>query len=522
MLVVTAAEMREIDRLTIAAHGTPGHVLMERAGTGAAEMLWRRFPPAVRRRTVVVAGTGNNGGDGFVIARELRRRGAGCEVVLLGRAADVRGDAERSLRAFLRGRGRLTEAPGGTGPAAVAAALDGSRLVVDAIFGTGLNKDVDGPIAEAIALINACGRPVLAVDIPSGLHADRGEPLGIAVQAEATATFGLPKVGQLLFPGATHVGDLAVVDIGIAPDAVAAVGPKVRLLEPAEVGVLLPPRRPDAHKGDAGHVLVVAGSRGKTGAAVLAAEGAARAGAGLTTLAAPEGARPWVAMQLREVMTASLPEAPDGLFAVPGQAELGTLLEGRTAVVLGPGIGVAEHTRALVRQLVARCRVPLVVDADGLNCLAGDLAGLRARRAPTVLTPHPGEMSRLTGTATSAVQADRLAAARRLAAETGACVVLKGARTVVASPDGTVAINPTGNPGMASGGMGDVLSGVIGALCAQGLAVADAAALGVYVHGAAADLAAIARGGQTGILASDVLAALPRALAAAQGAAFGT
>ena len=521
MLAVTSAEMRALDRLMIEVYGTPGHVLMERAGAGATEVFWREFPD-VRTRPVVVAGKGNNGGDGFVVARRLLKRGVPCGVVLLARAEDVRGDAARNLKAFVRAGGRLIEAPGDAGVPAVRKALEHSRVVIDAIFGTGLNAPIEGPTAAVISLINACGLPVFAIDIPSGVDADRGEPLGVAVQAEATATFGFPKIGQLLFPGASHVGTLAIIDIGIAQEAIATVGPQTRLLTAPGVGAALPLRQRDAHKGDAGHVLIVAGGRGKSGAAVLTAEGAARAGAGLTTLALPETERAWVATQLREVMTTSLAGGSDGLFAAPAPSELDAVLAGKSAVVLGPGIGVSDATKALVRSLVASCPLPLVIDADGLNCLAGDAAQLRQRPGPTVLTPHPGEMSRLVGMAVPAVQADRLGVARRLASDTGACIVLKGARTVIAGSDGRAAINPTGNPGMASGGMGDVLGGVIGGLCAQGLTAEDAAALGVYLHGMAADLAAAERGGEIGIIASDVIGGLPRAIAAVQASAFGS
>jgi hydroxyethylthiazole kinase-like uncharacterized protein yjeF len=518
MLVVTSAQMRALDRLTIDEYGTPGHVLMERAGKGATEVFWDEFR-GVRTRPVIIAGKGNNGGDGFVVARCLRARGVRCDVVLLARADDVGGDAARNLRAFKRARGRIIEAPGEAGAGAVRTALERGRVVIDAIFGTGLNAPVTGPIAQVISLINASGLPVFAIDIPSGLDADRGEPLGIAVQAEATATFGFPKVGQLLYPGAGLVGTLAVVDIGIAPEAIATVAPTTRLLTAAEVGARLGPRRPDAHKGDCGHVLVIAGGRGKFGAAMLAAEGAARAGAGLTTLALPTTERVAAGNRRHEIMTAELDGDADGLFAAPVAAKVEAVLAGKSCVVVGPGIGVSEGTSALVRWLVTHCAVPLVIDADGLNCLAGDTRRLRERPAPTVLTPHPGEMSRLAGVPVSTIQGDRLGVARRFAADTGTCVILKGARTIIAPPDGPLGINPTGNPGMASGGMGDVLSGIVGALCAQGLAADEAAALGVYVHGLAADLAADTQGGEIGLMASDVLDVVPRAIAVTQNAA---
>jgi NAD(P)H-hydrate epimerase len=521
MLTVTASEMRELDRLTIEVGGTPGHVLMERAGAGAARVFWAEFPHA-RTRPVVIAGKGNNGGDGLVVARHLRRRrGVKCDVVLLATAADVRGDAARNLRAFIRAGGRVVEAPDARGVAAVRTALEHGRVVIDAIYGTGLNAPVTGPIAEVIAAINASGLPVFSIDIPSGLDADTGQPLGIAVQAEVTATFGFPKIGQLLYPGADHVGTLVVVDIGVAEEAVRRVAPPTRLLQAAEAGLLVPPRHRDAHKGDAGHLLVVAGGAGKCGAAVLAAAAATRTGAGLTTLVLPASERPTTATQPPEVMTASLADDGHGRFASPEPPDLEALLAGKTTVVVGPGIGVSEGTRSLVRALIHRCLLPLVLDADGLNCIADDPRVLRARRAPTVLTPHPGEMSRLAGRPAADIQADRLTAARDLARDTGACIVLKGARTVTAAPDGRAYINPTGNPGMASGGMGDVLAGTIGALCAGGLPAFEAGALGAFVHGAAADLAAGRLGGEIGLVASDVIAALPRAIADTQAAGWG-
>ena len=371
--------------------------------------------------------------------------------------------------------------------------------------------------AAAIAAINACGAPVLAVDIASGLSADTGTPLGAAVRATLTATFGYPKVGQLLYPGVEHTGLLAVVDIGIPREALAAVAPRTTLLEGEEVGALLPPRRRDAHKGDFGHVLVIAGSRGKTGAALLAAQAAVRSGAGLTTLAVPGTLQAVLEAQVREAMTAPLADTGDGAAALADGAVADVLVADRGAVVCGPGLGQAPATRELVRHVVRQCAAPLVLDADGLNAVAGTSV-LRERPGPTVVTPHPGEMARLSGGDTTRVQADRLGTARAFAGAERVVVVLKGARTVVASPDGATAICPTGNPGMASGGAGDVLAGVIGALLAQGLAPYEAATLGVFAHGAAGDAVA-ARQGEVGLLATDLAAELPATFARLQAAA---
>jgi len=529
--VVTAAEMRALDRWTIE-HGTPGAVLMERAGGGAARVLRTRLR-AARGPVVVLCGRGNNGGDGFVIARHLRRARVPVEVWLAAHPADVRGDAADMLAAWRRGRNPVHDLTGAGRVAALGDRLAKAAVTVDALLGTGLNAPVTGLVASVIESVNrwsaSSGRPVLAVDIASGLSADSGHPLGVAIRATVTATFGCAKIGQVVHPGVEHTGVLDVVDIGIPPAAMAAVAPATTLLEARDVAGLLPPRPRDAHKGTFGHVLVIGGSRGKTGAALLAAEGAARAGAGLTTLAVPAVLQPVLEGRVRELMTAAL-------------GDLDTLLAGRAAVVCGPGLGVTPDTRALVANVVRHATVPVVldadalasrsrntpyggrkltgrvrhtvlrgepvvVDADALNIVAGTTL-LSERAGPTVLTPHPGEMSRLLGCDTVAVQSDRLAAARRFAAAERVIVALKGARTVIAAPDGRAAISPTGNPGMASGGMGDVLAGVVGALLGQGLEPFAAAVLAVFAHGAAADRVA-ARRGEVGLIARDVLEELP-------------
>lgn len=516
MRLVSAEEMRRLDRLTIERYGTPGHVLMERAGMGATRAVLDCFPHMRRkgRRALICAGKGNNGGDGFVIARHLRRRGVRCDVVLLGAASDVGGDAARALRAYTRGRGAVRELPEGGSLAELAQLLSNADVVVDAIFGTGLKSEVRGRTAEVIELINASGAPVFAVDLPSGLNADTGWPLGCCVQAEATATFGFAKVGQVLFPGAECVGRLAVVDIGLAAEAIAEIRPSAELLEEADVAGFVPVRRPDAHKGDGGHVLVIAGSFGKTGAAQLVSRAAARAGAGLVTLVGPRSLYDVYAAGVLEAMTDALPDR-DGrmLFDEP---YLKALLAGKTAVVVGPGLGTHDDGQRIVAWLLAHAAVPLVLDADALTCVARDPSMLDRAAGPVVLTPHPGEMSRLLGTDSAAVQADRVRAARRLAAVHRCVAVLKGARTVIAdgasgAPDEPVWINPTGNPGLASGGTGDVLAGILGGLLAQGIEPTGAARLGVFVHGAVADRVA-AEIGQIGLLASDLIAHLPAGL----------
>ena len=508
MILVSAAEMRRLDQLTIE-EGTAGHVLMERAGQGATQALLHWFPHVRRKSVLIVAGKGNNGGDGFVIARLLRRKGIKTRVALLGRAHDVQGDALRNLNAFVKLRGAIDEITEPGDLDALSRHIDRAALVVDAIFGTGLNAEVRGLAADVIELINSSGVPVFAVDVPSGLDADRGVQLGTAVQAEATATFGFAKIGHMLTPGIDVTGALAVVDIGIAPAAVDIVSPATRLIEASAVAGLVPRRRRDAHKGDSGHLLIIAGSRGRTGAAQLAARAALRGGAGLVTLAGPATLNAILCAAAPEVMTAALPDHDDQLvFDAP---QLARLLEGKSAVVVGPGLGTHEDARRTVAWVIEHAEVPIVADADALTCLTGLPQWLRTH-AGLIVTPHPGEMARLIGSDAAVVQSDRVGVARRFAEDRGVVVVLKGARTVIADAEGAAWINPTGNPGMAVGGMGDVLSGLLGALLAQGLDAEDAAQLGVYAHGAAADAIVGARGSEIGLLASEVADELPRTL----------
>jgi NAD(P)H-hydrate epimerase len=512
MFLVTAKEMRELDRLTIEEHGVPGHVLMERAGAGATEALLEQFPHVHKSSVLVVAGKGNNGGDGFVVARLLKKQGVKCEVVLTAKKTEVKGDALRNLEAFLKLRGRVTEVTDAAQLDIVQKKLQQSQLVIDALLGTGLSAPVQGLLAGVIDLVNASGVPILAIDIPSGLDADRGEPLGTSIQAELTVTFGYPKLGLIGDPGALYAGKLAVVDIGIAPEAIERVRPQVELLTLEEVGMLVRARRRATHKGDFGHLLVLAGARGKSGAALLCGGAALRVGTGLVTLGGPSSLNTIFSSVLIEAMTAPLPELADGSFCLDENA-IGQAMQGKTAIAFGPGVGVSVDTLGLTRWLLSHSEVPLVIDADGLNCLASDVSILRHVRAPVVLTPHPGEMARLLNTTNAEVQANRLELARSFAKQHGCFLVLKGANTVVAAPDGHAWINSTGNPGMASGGMGDVLTGIVSGLLAQGYVPEEACCLGVFLHGYAGDKAAEEKG-EAGILARDLIERLPNSLRA--------
>jgi len=507
MIVVTAEQMREMDRLTIQKYRVPSLALMERAGEGVARAIIERFARAAKKGVLVVAGKGNNGGDGFVVARLLKKKRMPCEVVLLARREELSADAAHNLRAFLKLKGKVVEVgAGGSVPLGQRIAANG--LLVDAILGTGVKSEVGGLYAEAITLMNSSGLPIVAVDLPSGLDTDRGTPLGVSIQAEMTVALGYPKLGEVIYPGLNYVGELAVADIGIDGRAVAEVAPKTALLDREMIQWLAPRRDPDTHKGSYGHLLVMAGSRGKTGAAILACRAAMRLGAGLVTLAAARSLNDIFAGALVEVMTEPLDDNEAEEFNSLSDEAWRRLLERKNAFLFGPGIGVNDTTRSALRWLLRNLSLPWVIDADGITNLALEIDRLKNARTPPILTPHPGEMARLLGQESAAVNRDRVGTARAFAVEHRCHVVLKGARTVIATAEGEVFINPTGNPGMASGGMGDVLAGMVAALLGQGLSAQDAMKLGVYLHGFVGDQAAAAKG-PIGLIASDIIKGLP-------------
>ncbi|PYN97496.1 MAG: bifunctional ADP-dependent NAD(P)H-hydrate dehydratase/NAD(P)H-hydrate epimerase [Candidatus Rokuibacteriota bacterium] len=507
--VFTAEEMRRLDRRAIDTLGIPGATLMENAGQGAAREIARLLPRGGRgARVVIVCGKGGNGGDGFVVARRLKQSGARVAVWLTTRSEDIGGDAGAKLTALRRT---------GLRPVVVedehhlAQALGDADLVVDALLGTGARGAPSGVTAGVIEVINASGRRVVSLDIPSGLPADGGPPAGSAVNAEVTTTFAGLKRGLVTGAGLDWAGRAVVVGIGV-PDAEVRRGVSTFLLEQADVARHLPPRRHSAHKGTYGRLLIVAGSLGKTGAAALAARAAMRSGAGLVTVATATSQQPIVAALVLEAMTEPLPETSARSISLKARDLLDALAETRDAVAAGPGLGLDDDTQALAREFAHDLRRPLVLDADALTALAGHLDALRGAAAPRCLTPHPGELARMLGQSLADVERDRIETARSFATAHGVHLVLKGAGTVIAEPNGDVYVNPTGNPGMASGGTGDVLTGIVGALLARGLEPGAAVQTGVYLHGAAGDVAA-GRVGEEALIASDVIAALPDAFA---------
>ena len=508
MRAVTAEEMAEIDRTAIEEVGIPGVVLMENAGRGATEIMWGYFPDLSEKRVAVLAGGGNNGGDGFVIARHLWQQQVEVVLYCLKKLESYRGDARINLDIVQKLGLPLEEHTDSKTIAALGKKLAGADLVVDAILGTGINAEVRGFYREVIDLVNQQDKPVLAVDLPSGLDASSGMPLGTCIEADVTATFGLPKVGQLVTPGCNFVGRLEVIDIGLPRSVTEKTDPPRIWLEPNDLSHLMRSRSIASHKGSFGHVLVVGGSVGKTGAGAMAGLGAARAGAGLVTLAVPSSFHELMEVKLTEVMTEPLPETAVHTVAAAALPRLRTLLEGKQALALGPGLSVQEETVQVVLELVESSSCPIVLDADGVNGLVDNLDVLARARAPVILTPHPGEMGRLLGRSAAEIQRERLAIVESFSKEYGVTLVLKGARSLISSADGRLGINSSGNPGLASGGTGDVLTGMIAGFLAQGLSPFDAACLGVYCHGKAADRLAM-RWGDRGMLATDLLLEIP-------------
>ncbi len=513
MKIATAESMRRLDRRAIEEFGIPGVVLMENAARGTINAILRSFPDLSRKRVGIFAGKGNNGGDAFAVARYMLNRGVSCRVYSLAAREQAKGDAAANLEILARMGGEVVPVFTREDLESRKAEISRCGLLVDGIFGTGLNAPVTGLFREIIEFINSLAIPVAAIDIPSGLHADTGEVLGACVEADLTVTFGMAKRGQVVYPGVSYCGKLVVVDISIPCGAVEAEPILDHLIDGCEFLRFLEPRDPEAHKGDFGHLFVVAGSAGKTGAAAMVSLAANRAGTGLVTLGIPQSLNPVLEAKLTEAMTEPLPETAEKTLSFGALARITDLLQKKTALAVGPGLSTNPETIRLVQRLVRNADLPMVIDADGLNALGGRLDALRKNPGKFILTPHPGEMARLTGMSTGEIQKNRIEVARNFARENEVVLLLKGARSVVAAPDGELFINPTGNPGMASGGMGDVLTGILGGFLAQGLPPLEAAKFGVYLHGLAGDFVAHQKG-ERGILATDLIEAVPLLLKA--------
>jgi ADP-dependent NAD(P)H-hydrate dehydratase / NAD(P)H-hydrate epimerase len=509
MILTTAQQMKTLDRRTIEELGLPGLVLMENAARGAVQVILKEYPLA--RSIAVFCGKGNNGGDGLAMARYFQNSGLSVRIFLAGNRTDLQGDAAHQLLLADRLKVPVTELTDAGNPD-LKQYLTGADLVVDALLGTGLENEVRGIFRELIQLINEWPIPKVAVDIPSGLSSDTGRPLGLCLKADLTITFGLPKIGQVLFPGSCFVGRLFVVDIGISSSLWPPMPERSELLEASTLSSFLPERDPEGHKGTYGHVFLLAGSKGRTGAATLSCLGALRAGAGLVTLGIPESLNPIMEVKLTEAMTSPLPEGEPGHLGFGALDPVLSFLVGKKGLGLGPGLSTSEGTRDLVRAVIQNTQgLPMVIDADGLNILAESQEMLPLLAGRAVLTPHPGEMARLSGESIKEIQAHRIQSARNFSQKFGLIVVLKGARTLIADPGGAVYINPVAHSVLAAGGTGDVLTGLILGLVSQGVPLIQSACLGVFLHGQAGACLAREKGGQ-GILASELLDVIPKLL----------
>jgi NAD(P)H-hydrate epimerase len=513
MKVLTSAEMKQIDRRTIEDVGIPGPVLMENAGIQVFRVLQALFPGLAGEKIVIVAGKGNNGGDGFVVARHLHNHGARPQVFLLAGKEEVHGDAALNLKIAQAVGVAVKEVRSPADWKKQQKILQEATVIIDAIFGTGLIKPAGGLYARAIESINKMPAFKLAVDIPSGLSSDSYEVVGPAVKADLTVTLAAPKIAHVFPPAEELVGDFVVADISIPPFLFDDKNLKLEMVEKANLLACFRKRKRDSHKGNYGHLFIIAGSLGKTGAAALAARAAYKTGAGLVTVGTPRTCLPIIARSMMELMTEPLAETEEKTLSSEALPKVLDLSKGKDALLVGPGISTQESTRQFLWKLIPKIRRPLVIDADGLNILGLKRELLRKLPRPTILTPHPGEFARLAGLTVPEVLRKRLELVPSFAREHGVILVLKGYRTLVGAPDGRVFINPTGNPGMATGGTGDVLSGMIGALLMQQKDPLQAALAAVYLHGLSGDLAS-RRIGERAIVAGDLIRFLPQAVRA--------
>lgn len=503
--VVTAAEMAAVDNFTIATLGLPGRVLMENAGRAVFDLLRSRRQPLSSKRVAVFCGKGNNGGDGFVIARLLHEAGAQCDTFTMAPRHEMHGDARANFELLQTLGGALHRLQ----EQSALPDLSHYDFIVDALLGTGARGPLQGFLAQVVQHLNLSGRPIIAVDLPTGMEADTGAIAGPCIHAQSTVTFGARKRGLLFSPAREYAGELFVADLGFPRGAFETAASKTYLLQSDFMAAWLPQRPPDAFKNRLGQILVVAGSRGFGGAARLTATAALRAGAGLVVLAAPQSLLPALEAATAEVIKLPLPEE-NGALAVSSFDELSDRLQWAEVVALGPGLGASRGVREVVLRVLQTFKGLVVLDADAINVLAGEVEVLRNAASRIILTPHPGELKRLLAGHEDWMDSSPVETARRVAKELGQILVLKGAPTVVGVPSEEVLINSTGNAGMATAGSGDVLTGLIAGLAGQGLAPAKAAVLGVYLHGLAGDFAR-EQLGEWSMLAGEILNFLPQA-----------
>lgn len=511
MKVANCEQMREIDRMAIEELGIPGIVLMENAAFKVVEQIKESLGDIAYKSIIIFCGKGNNGGDGFAVARHLFNMGANVLVVLLGEKKDIKKDALTNFSTIEKLGVKIVEVKDDTHLEEIAASLYLCDLVVDAILGTGTKGRIDGVISDVIQLINFSGRHTISVDIPSGINGDTGDVLGECVSADKTVTFALPKLGLYSYPAADYVGKLTVADISIPHSIIQAQNININIVDKEYIKGLLPVRRRDSNKGDYGRNFVIAGSEGMAGAAAMTSLACLRTGSGLVTLGTPRAVSGILAAKLTEVMVLPLEDDGRGVLSEKSTITVIDKANRSDVVVLGPGLSGNESIASITQAVLRESYTPVVVDADGINALSTNINVLKQCKCPVILTPHPGEMSRLTGLPIQKIQADRIEIARSFAQEWNVYLVLKGARTITAFPDGSIYINNTGNPGMATGGTGDVLAGMIASLVGQGVFIGDAAVAGVYLHGLSGDIAASSKG-EYSLIATDLINAIPSAI----------
>jgi NAD(P)H-hydrate epimerase len=502
MKIATRQQVREIDRSAIEDYKIPGLVLMENAGRSAAQLITNNY--AEVKNIAVFSGIGNNGGDGFVIARHLVSKGFNTTTFICGDEKKYEGDALLNYKSLNNMGAKIV-----TLKEKLPHNLQ-CDLIVDCIFGTGLDRKVKGFYNQLIEFLNGRPAPILSVDIPSGLDANSGKPHGCCIKADVTVTFALPKTGTVIYPGIDYCGDLYVSSI--TTPAILENNIDVELISALDIRPLIHTRNKDTHKGTYGHLFIIAGSAGKSGASTLSATGALRIGTGLVTAGVPESLNPVIEEQLTEAMTEPLPETKNGLLANNSlKKALEVLSDKKTALAIGPGISTSKQTGSFLIKLLGQCNVPVVIDADAITLISKNLNILKNLKIPVILTPHPGEMARLVGKKNKEIQENRINISRDFSRKFGVYLVLKGARTVISTPAGKVFINPTGNPGMATGGMGDVLTGIIGGLLAQGYNAENSCKIGVFVHGLAGDIAC-EEISDSGFLATELADNIPKAM----------
>ena len=508
--ISTAKEMQSVDAFAINECEIPGIVLMENAGIRCLDIIQKRFPDFLQRKITVIAGKGNNGGDGFVIARHFFNMGAKVQVILIGKLGSLKDDAHINAKAA-ENIGVPIKEISESNIKSCRHILNHSQLIIDAIFGTGLNKAASGIYEQVFEIVNKSEKPIVSIDIPSGIDSDSGQFIGPMINANITIALALYKRSHLLFPAAEAMGTLELADISIPVKAVNFVSINVNLLEEEDIRTQFKDRNANSHKGTYGHVLLVAGSTGKSGAGGLAALSSLRSGAGLATLALPRSCQKSLESVPLEAMTVGLPEDKEGFLGPSAMQQILDLCKDKSAIAIGPGISTEKETITLLEKLIPELEIPLVLDADGLNCLGVSPSLLSCLKPGTILTPHPKEMSRISGLELQEIQNNRIDVASEFAKKYSICLILKGAHSVIALPDGEIFINPTGNSGMATAGSGDVLTGIIAGLLAQRMSSSIAALAGCYLHGLSGDHF-VKEQTKTNLIAGDLLRELPETI----------